>query len=103
MYSFRKEMMSAMFICGLVSGILILFACYRRIPGWPRQITLVVMVIFSIIGLTPFFLLHRGLIEGTKLTALMSTAYFIIFSVIGVVALSGKLSRAQRGVQSKRI
>jgi hypothetical protein len=87
--------MSAVLICGLVFGGGALLATYRSIPRWPRFISVALTILFCVIGMTPAFLLHRNLLEGTKLVAAMSATYFLIFSVIGVVALSGRLSRTQ--------
>ena len=81
------EIMELTLIIGLGFGLGVLFFGYRKASAWPRLITVCIGVFLGIYGMLPAWL-HASLA--------IALAYFIVFTVVGLVMLNGKLSRLKR-------
>jgi uncharacterized membrane protein len=83
-------------IIGLGFGLGVLLFAYRNASAWPRLITVCFLVFLSAFGMLPAFLLRWKSTQSSNTSLALAVAYFLVFTVVGVVMLSGKLSRLKR-------
>ena len=89
------EIMELTLIIGLGFGLGVLFFGYRKASAWPRLITVCIGVFLGIYGMLPAWLL-RWSTHVSHASLAIALAYFLVFTVVGLVMLNGKLSRLKR-------
>lgn len=69
--------------------------CLSKCFQWPRLITVCIGVFLGTYGMLPGWLL-RGSTHASHASLAIALAYFLVFTVVGIIILNGRLSRLKR-------
>lgn len=64
---------------------------YSRIRRWPRMLSLCGIVSMAVYGYLPLHIIYWAAASLT--VGVLASMHFILFAIVGVVALAGELSR----------
>ena len=84
-----------MLLAGLVLGAALTPVLCRKIVSATTLVAVVVPFAVSLYGFLPAILIRAGIVENSGLRSLLALAFFIGFSVISTVAVTGARSRAE--------
>jgi hypothetical protein len=87
--------MDVILLTALVLGAALTPVLCRKMVSATPLIAVVVTLIVSFYGFLPAILIRAGIIENSGLRSLLALAFFVGFSVISTVAVTGARSRAE--------
>jgi hypothetical protein len=86
---------AVLLIAAAVLGLMLLSVSLRRVPLWSPTWRMLVPIGFSLFGLGPFIVLRLGILAPTGPRAVIALGYFLLFTIVSTVLLTGKASRVE--------